>query len=700
MGSCIICGKSVDGVTCRSHQEDVAFEFRGTSPDQLETDRYYRGTVDGFADFGVFVNIGDRVTGLLHRSEVEGRLESLDWEEGDEVFVQVTGVHDNGNVDLGWSIRESEREFRGKAIHDPSAEEPEVPVEGLGETPGAETEEETAAEEQSGSRPEREAEAEAEQAEPEAEEVGEAEEAEAEAVEAVEEEAETETAAEGDLDRTPIEELGDRVGDEVRLEAEVAGVRQTGGPTVFALNDETGRVDCAAFVGAGERAYPEIEVGDVVSLVGEVERRQGELQVETESIEVLDGDARAAVEARLDAALESQAEPSVTELLTDEGAVADAREGIVDAATAIRRAVIESRPVVVRHTATVSGYLAGAAIERAVLPLVRDRHAESDAEYHYVDRRPLDGQFYEMDDATKDVTDLLQAAERHGENRPLVVLADVGHSRESRDALDLLDTYDVPRAVIDTGEADARVADAVDVFLTVDDPEVTTAALAANVATVVNHEVRDDLLHLPAVSYWDETPDRYADLATRAGYDAAAADDLRGAIAMQAHYQTYEDKREIVQDLLWGEDRAFASHVASQFHARLDDELDTVDSHVEERTEGGVPIHVVDVEAFTHRYDFPPSALLLDALYREARDDGPVAVVGLDEDELHVRAPVDVQAVGGAVADALPEAGVRPRGTRDGYVEFLRGERDAVLDAAVDEIADRLAAGVEAPARD
>ena len=306
-----------------------------------------------------------------------------------------------------------------------------------------------------------------------------------------------------------------------------------------------------------------------------------------------------------------------------------------------------------------------------------------------------------MDDATKDVSDLLQASQRHDENRPLVVLAGVGRTRESRDALDLLDTYDVPRAVVDTGKADATVADAIDAFLTVDDETVTAAALAANVAAVVNGDVYDDLRHLPAVSYWEATPERYADLASEAGYDDETAADLRGAVAMQAHYQTYEDKREIVQDLLWGDDSAFAAHVASQFRARLDEELDTVDSHVEVRTIGGVPIHVVDVEAFTHRYDFPPSDLLLDALYRDARDEGaPVSVVGLDEDELHVRASVDVQAVGGALADELPEAGVRPRGTRDGYVEFLRGERDAVLDAAVDEVGDRLAAGVEAPTRD
>jgi RecJ-like exonuclease len=119
MGSCIICGSSVDGRICDLHQEDVVFVFDGTQADQLTVDRYYRGTVDGYAEFGVFVDIGDSVTGLLHRSELDQRLESLDWDPGDTVFVQVQQIRDNGNVDLSWSIRQSEAEFRGTLVDDP-----------------------------------------------------------------------------------------------------------------------------------------------------------------------------------------------------------------------------------------------------------------------------------------------------------------------------------------------------------------------------------------------------------------------------------------------------------------------------------------------------------------------------------------------------------------------------------------------------
>ncbi|ERH12021.1 MAG: S1 RNA binding domain protein, partial [halophilic archaeon J07HB67] len=113
MGTCIICGTTTDGRICGSHEQDVVFEFKGTDPSLLGAERFYRGTVDGYADFGVFVDLSPSITGLLHRSELDQRLESLDWEPGDTVYVQVKNVRDNGNVDLSWSIRQAEREFRG-----------------------------------------------------------------------------------------------------------------------------------------------------------------------------------------------------------------------------------------------------------------------------------------------------------------------------------------------------------------------------------------------------------------------------------------------------------------------------------------------------------------------------------------------------------------------------------------------------------
>jgi RecJ-like exonuclease len=707
MGSCIICGTSVDGRICDLHQEDVVFEFRGRRPDELTPGRYYRGTVDGFAEFGVFVDVGDSVTGLLHKSELDQRLESLDWDSGDTVFVQVKSVRDNGNIDLGWSIRQGESEFRGTLIDDPdndgailkddeeSDDQDNAADSGVGEPAPREDDstEESDSQEAKGNGHTTEADTES-AAETEAE----------EATPKPESEPETETATTTDPVQATVSELADNVGTLVRIEGEIVTARQTSGPTVFELRDETGTVDCAAFEEAGVRAYPAVEEGDIVRIEGEVEERRGELQVETEALVVLEDDERDAVTERMEDAMLQRARPDTLAPLADDPAVEAVTDDLLDAATAIRRAVLEGRPIIVRHSATADGYVAGVAIERATLPLVREEHQSSDAEYHYFDRRPLEGSVYDMDDATGDVTGMLSNQERHGEKFPLFVFVAAAGTAESLDGLELLDVYGARRVVVDERAVDDAVAEEVDSLVAPSRegaPETTATALAATIAAGVNSDVQSDLEHLPAVSFWEDTPEAYTDLASEAGYDADTTEEIRDAIALEAYYQSYEDKRELIIDLLFGEQTddvtGLAGHVSEQFREKMRTEVETAEANLAEQTVDGEPIAVLDTDAYTHRYEFPPTELLLDELARRHRDDF-AALVGFDTDEAYVRtdADVDVRAIVDAASEVAPAAGLDARGAREGRIEFLAGEREAAQDALLAALAEELSTAATA----
>ena len=740
-----------------THEEDVWFDFRGSRPEQLTPGRFYRGTVDGFADFGVFVDLCPQVTGLLHRSELDQRLESLDWDPGDTVFVQVKNVRDNGNVDLAWSIRQSEREFRGAKIHDPEGEhdgediettddDDEGPVrhtpqrengkEGNAQAADDATEASAAsavetdevddgADEADEARPAAETD-DADGQTDEREDAATGQTASGEgaatlaepdvAADEDEEPAESERAdpaAADDLERVEIASLSDRVDDRVRVEAEVTRVRQTSGPTVFGLEDETGTVDAAAFVEAGVRAYPEVETGDAVRLDGEVERRRGELQVETEELTLLAGDDATTVADRRSAALTDRATPEEVEPLADHEPAVALADAVGEAATAVRRAVFEGRPIVVRHAATADGHVAGAAVERAVLPLVRAEHDESDAEYHYFDRRPLDDPVYGMDPATADATRMLNDRDRHDEALPLVVLAGVGSEVESLDGLELLGVYDAERIVVDAQPVDDAVAAEVETTLAPDGPaDLTTGALAAHLAAAVtdDDEVRESLAHLPATSYWESPPEAYVALAAEAGHDAEDCRRRREAVALEAHYQSYEDKRELVGDLLFDDAAApattrpqsegrvggdLAEHVSEQFREKLEDEVRTAAANAEHHEQNGVSVVVLDAEAYAHRYDFPPTPLLVDELHRRSRDEhaGAVLTLGLERDELHVRSTtnVDVREAARAAREAVPDAGVEARG-HGGRIGYLAGEREAVVDAVTRAVVEQVVA--------
>ncbi|WP_247729101.1 OB-fold nucleic acid binding domain-containing protein [Halovivax limisalsi] len=714
MGTCIICDTPVDGEVCEFHEEDVCFLFRGTDASQLTPRRYYEGTVDGYADFGVFVDIGPRVTGLLHRSELDKRLESLDWEPGDTVFVQVLDVRDNGNVDLGWSIRQGRDEFRGCVVDDPDGERRLDEADSIDEPDGsadettpasAETDDEstgmteqtettTGTDSADESAATGSSSAGTDEAAGDGATVGSTNGGTAAVV--AESDESTEAAADAELARTTVDALADQVGAIVRLDGVVTGVRQTTGPTIFELRDETGTIECAAFEEAGVRAYPDVDLDDVVSIEGEVERHNGDLQIETESLTVLTDDERQAVLDRHEAAIEDEARPASVDPLGGHETVDGLTDELTEAATTIRRAVMEARPIVVRHSDTADGYVAGAAIEHALLPLIEDKHTRDDAIYHYVTRRPLEGTVYDMDDATGDVSNMLDARDRHGEQLPLVVVVDAGSTIESTDAYELLAQYGADRLVVDANVADSAVSETVRTAVTPGDRDetLTTTAIAATLAAAVNADVREDLRHLPALSYWESPPESYVDLASEAGFDADALADRRNAVALEAHYQSYNDKRELIADLLFDSNGGLAGHVGDQFREKLETELATARENTTVSGTGDVTVTVLDTAQFTHRYDFPPTGLLLDALHRSERDraDGPFATLGVDEAELSVRTTdfVDVRDLGDAIATAVPDAGVTVVGGADGTVEFLKGEREAVQDAAVDALGDLL----------
>jgi RecJ-like exonuclease len=303
-----------------------------------------------------------------------------------------------------------------------------------------------------------------------------------------------------------------------------------------------------------------------------------------------------------------------------------------------------------------------------------------------------------MDDATGDVTNMLSNQERHGEKLPLFVFVAAAGTTESQDGLELLDVYDARRVVVDERTVDEEIVDEVDALVSpaLDGETGTTAgALAANVAAHVNDDVREDLQHLPAVSFWEDTPDAYTDIASEAGYDADATREIREAIALEAYYQSYEDKRELITDLLFGEDGeqtpALAGHVSEQFREKMETEVETATANVEHREVDGETVLVLDTDAYTHRYEFPPTELLLDELHRRHREEA-TALVGFDTDEAYVRtdADVDVRELVERAREDAPEGGLDARGAREGRVEFLAGERGIVQDALLAALGEQL----------
>src|SRR5271157_3941815 len=78
------------------HDEITVYRLGATCDlGDVEEGKTYAGRVQGFATFGTFVQLNDRVKGLVHKSNVK-----TDHKERETILVLVKAIRSNGNIDL------------------------------------------------------------------------------------------------------------------------------------------------------------------------------------------------------------------------------------------------------------------------------------------------------------------------------------------------------------------------------------------------------------------------------------------------------------------------------------------------------------------------------------------------------------------------------------------------------------------------
>ncbi len=638
MDNCIICGVPAEGNICPTHSEDVFFEFAGNNSNQVTAGRYYQGVVDGKTEFGIFVKLNSRVTGLLHKNELKQRIESLDWNIGDIVYVKVKSKQSDGKIDLGWSIRENSSDFRGSLIEglDGVESKLDIPEIDIGEKISN-----TISDERDTSPPL----------------------------------------------SVSIALLNKELGRLAMIEGKVIDIRQTTGPTLFELQDESGRVMISAFETAGKRTYPEIDIGDIVRVKGEVELRRGDVQVESKIISKLEGSESEKIIDKISSALYERAKT---------GEIDPIVKGLIDsdsletASLEIRAAVFESRPVVIRHPATVDGYIAGASLEHAIIGLIERENEGSHIAYRYVNRRPYLTEDYDMGAAISDTTWMLESKERYNDPIPLYVIISRIEDIESCEEMRLLGIYGA-KIISIGGNGNVSECDCPDVIIGTEDKDHNNFTdLSAEVAVLVNPESKQEILPLPAISYWKNPPVEYIEIASKLGYDDDKMSKIREAIALEAFYQRYNSKRELILDILFVGNEQLIEQSSSYFRKSVESEIQTVSYHIEQLIINGREIGMLDIEKFTHRYQFPPIKLLMSGIIERGEIE---VLIGNDITSIYVESNglIDMESLKNDInSSVIEKRGVNGGKIGLGKIVFVPGDRDEMIETVIEAISKQL----------
>ncbi|MCE8425616.1 MAG: DHH family phosphoesterase [Candidatus Methanoperedens sp.] len=420
------------------------------------------------------------------------------------------------------------------------------------------------------------------------------------------------------LPRRKTTELSKYIGKLIHISGEVIQIKQTGGPTIFTISDEEGSVQCAAFEKAGERAYPEIKSETIVKIFGEPSIRNGGMQIEIRSMRQLYGADSTAIKEQIETAIDKRAEPHDIQFLIKSDVLEKLRPRMRNAAKLIRKAVFMSRPIILRHHADADGITSAIAVERAILPLIREVGG-SDADRHFYRRAPSKAPFYELEDVTKDLTFALEDQERFSQKMPLVVLMDNGATEEDMPAMKQAVIYGVDIMVIDhhhpDGMIDKMVLEHVNPAYGGGDFGITTGMIGTEIARMINPDVTEEIKHLPAVSaVGDRSSAPEADSYKALVAEKYKLEDLKSmalAIDYEAFWQRFNDGRGIMNDILNLNSnirhQQMVKLLCEQANEAIAEQLEASLPNVRmQKLPNGVVLNVLDVENFAHKFTFPP----------------------------------------------------------------------------------------------
>ena len=599
----------------------------GCDLNDVEEGKVYIGRVQGFANFGTFVQLNDRVKGLCHKSNIKTQ-----HKERETILVRVKTIRSNGNIDL---------------------EEVTYPVY---------------------------------------------------TVEMVEKKS---TAVR-------LAELGNKVGRIVSIEGEIAQIKQTSGPTIFTIVDESGTENAAAFVEAGVRAYPEAELEDVVRITGEVMLRNNQLQIEARSLTILTGDEGETVRERIAQALDQRSEPPDIPLLIKSDVLEQLRPAMRKVAKVIRKAVFSSQPIIIRHHADADGICSAVAIEQAVTALIRESGGDFDADYYLFKRSPSKAPFYEIEDITRDLDFALKDHARFGQKLPLVLLTDNGSTEEDLPSLKMAQIYEIPIVVVDHHHPDEIVdqylVGHVNPYHVGGEYGITAGMLGTEVARLINPSVEQQIRHLPAIAGAgdrSEAPERkrYYEL-IQGGYTEQDCKDIALALDYEQFWLRFNDGRELIKDILnlkgaTDRHKKMIPLLVEGANALIEDQMNACMPHVRHQTlANGAELFQIDVEIHAHKFTFPPpgktSGEVHDRLCKQYAG-SPVVTIGFGPDFAVLRSKgvmMNIPKMVRELRDEIPGGGISGGGHLVvGSIKFVEGMRESVLEGLIEKIS-RVPAGL------
>jgi len=492
-------------------------------------------------------------------------------------------------------------------------------------------------------------------------------------------------------------------GDSFKITGIIDQIEQTGGPTIFYIVDGTGTLALKAFEGAGTRAYPEINVGDAVDAKVVIQEYQGELEGDVKRLEILPEEFKKTVQDKILEMQKKRAKVEPTEFLVKDIILDKLKDRFIKAAEEVRLAVIQNRPIIIRHHNDADGYSSGYSLERAILPLIVKQHNSFKAAWEFYTRSPIAAPMYEIDDSIRDTAHSLSNAAKFSNKMPLVLVVDTGSGE--KDLLGIkqgrvhgLDFIVVDHHAFDTDLISKETLVHINPFLVGEEgTKFSAGMLCTEFARFINSDPNLNITQIPAMAGLADRIDNpdtmgsYLKIAEKKGYDKQMLSDIASVIDFISAKLRFMEAREYIE-VLFGEpmekQKSLVNLLAPYIRDLESKGLEIAKSAVKREKIGKVNLQILEVEKAFARgfYPKPGKSVSLIQEYAEEQEKlENLVTLGLMPDAVTIRASSDsnfsIQALGEYLEKHLPKAFPEGGGHKHaGSFRFIPNKQQEVLD--------------------
>jgi len=377
---------------------------------------------------------------------------------------------------------------------------------------------------------------------------------------------------------------------------------------------------------------------------------------------------------------------------------------MISAATEIRLAVLQSRPIIVRHHNDTDGYCSGFALERAIIPLIQKEHKAPKAAWEYFTRAPCAAPYYELTDSIKDTSNSLRNVAKFSNKMPLIIIADNGSTQEDLMGILQAKVHGADIIVVDHHgfEKDViskEVLEHINPFLVGESGSSFSAGmLCAELARFINKDVTN-ISQIPALAGFadridleaPEVMENYMKIAEKEGYSKKLLHDLSLVIEFTSAKVRFMEVREYVE-VLFGEPRNKQRELVELMAPYIRD-LDAKGlaigkEHAVVEEMGNITVQKIFIEETFPGFGFFPKpgrsvGLVHDSLKREGKN--KLVSVGIMNTAMTFRATDEANfSVHGLIEflnKELPNAFVEGGGHKNaGSITFLPKSKDMIIE--------------------